>query len=72
VLFKQGQLQPALKQILRAVELSKEPDSEIYNHLGDIYAALNELDKARDAWRKSLSVEPNETVQRKLDASMAQ
>ena len=43
----------------------------LYDHLGDIYAALRQFDKARDAWKKSLAVEPNETVGRKLDSTHA-
>jgi hypothetical protein len=39
----------------------------LYDHLGDIYAALNELEKARDAWNKSLAVEPNEQIRKKLE-----
>ena len=38
-----------------------------FMHLGDIYAALNQPDKARDAWQKSLKVEPNEQVKEKMD-----
>jgi tetratricopeptide (TPR) repeat protein len=66
VLFKQGQPKEALEQILKAAELSEEPDATIYDHLGDIYAALNESDKAREAWQKSLSLEASEAVQKKL------
>ena len=43
------------------------PDATIYDHLGDIYATLEDVDKARDAWRKSLAVERNEQVQKKLE-----
>ena len=54
---------------LKAVELSEEPDATLYDHLGDIYAALKQPEKAREAWRKSLAVEPNEEVRKKLEAS---
>ncbi len=47
----------------------EEPDATLYDHLGDIYAALKQPDKAREAWRKSLSLEPNEQIQKKLDTS---
>ena len=49
--------------------MSEKPDATVYDHLGDIYAALEQLEKAREAWRKSLSVEPNEEVRKKLEAS---
>ena len=43
----------------------------MYDHLGDIYAALKQPDKAREAWRKSLALEPNEEVRKKLEAGGA-
>ena len=66
VLFKLNQPQPALESALKAAANSEEPDAEIFNHLGDIYAALGQPDKARDAWSKSLKIEPTESVQKKL------
>jgi predicted negative regulator of RcsB-dependent stress response len=48
--------------------LSEQPDATVYDHIGDIYAALKELDKAREAWRKSLSVEKNEEISKKLES----
>jgi len=69
VLFKQGKPKKALDYILKAVELTKEPDPTLFDHLGDIYAALNEMDKARDAWGKSLAAEKSEVIQKKLDDS---
>jgi predicted negative regulator of RcsB-dependent stress response len=41
----------------------------VYDHIGDIYAALSQRDKAREAWRKSLSLEPNAEVRKKLDSA---
>ena len=69
VLFQSQQPKEALLYALKAAELSETPDATLYDHLADIYAALKQLDKAREAWRKSLSVEPNEAVQKKLDSS---
>lgn len=68
VLFKQGQPEPALKHILEAIQHNDEPDATLYDHLGDIYAALQKPEQAREAWRKSLALEPNEAIQRKLNA----
>jgi tetratricopeptide (TPR) repeat protein len=67
VLFKLNQPQQALDFELKAVANSDEPDAEIYNHLGDIYAALGQTEKARDSWRKSVGLEPNEKVRKKLE-----
>jgi len=69
VLFKLGDAKAALPYVLQAVELSEEPDATLYDHLGDIYAALKEADKAVEAWRKSVSVEANEAVQKKIEAA---
>ena len=66
VLFKQGHAQEALAPMLKAVELNDEPDATLYDHLGDIYAAANQLDKARAAWGKALKIEPNKEIEKKL------
>ncbi|HOX56594.1 MAG TPA: tetratricopeptide repeat protein [Verrucomicrobiota bacterium] len=68
VLFKQGQPGEALPYALQAAELIEQPDATVYDHLGDIYAALKQIDKAREAWRKSLSIEPSEEVRKKIQA----
>src|SRR5437667_2867960 len=67
VLFKLDDPRRALDYVLRAVELSEAPDATLYDHLGDIYAALNQADKAHEAWQKSLTVEPNEQVRKKVE-----
>jgi tetratricopeptide (TPR) repeat protein len=67
VLFKLGKLQDGLFQEQKAIELSgEEPDPTLFDHLGDIYAALKQPDKAREAWKKSLSLEPSEEVRKKI------
>jgi Flp pilus assembly protein TadD len=66
VLFKLNRPREALGYLLGAIENSGTPDPAIYDHLGDVYAALNQRDQAGEAWRKSLSVEPNPKIQRKL------
>lgn len=71
VLFKLHQPKEALDYALKAVELSEEPDATLFDHLGDIYTALDQLDKAREAWTKSLAVEPNDEVRSKLDGKPA-
>jgi tetratricopeptide (TPR) repeat protein len=70
VLFKLSQPKDALEYILRAVDLSKdEPDATLYDHLGDIYDALHQPEKAREAWTKSVSLEPSDTIRKKLEKS---
>ena len=51
VLFKLKQPREALGWLQKAVQHAKEPDPTLYDHLGDIYGDLRQLDKARDAWR---------------------
>ena len=67
VLFKLNRPREALGYCLQAVETSGRPDAGIYDHLGDIYAALNEREKAAGVWRQSLAVAPNPQIQKKLD-----
>ena len=69
VLFKLKQPREALGWLQKAVQHAKEPDPTLYDHLGDIYCDLRQLDKARDAWRKSLDLEPNDQVKQKLSAT---
>ncbi len=69
VLYRLKKPQEALGRIQEAIKLSEEADPTIYDHLGDIYAALNEKDKAVEAWRKSLSVEPNDEIKKKVEHS---
>jgi tetratricopeptide (TPR) repeat protein len=69
VLFKLNQPKEALKYELKAIELSTEPDATVYDHLGDIYASLGQPDKAGEAWKKSLTLEPNEQVRKKMEAT---
>ncbi len=68
VLFKQGQPREALKHILKSLELTEEPDATLYDHLGDIHAALKNPDKAREAWKKALGIEPSAAIEKKLRA----
>ena len=69
VLFKLKQPEAALEQLLKAEKFSEQPDATLYDHLGEIYSALHQMDKARDAWKKSLAVEKNEEIEEKLKAA---
>jgi tetratricopeptide (TPR) repeat protein len=69
VLLKMGKAEQALEFLLKSIENSEEPDATLFDHLGDCYSALRQTDKARDAWRKSLAIEPNEQIQKKLGES---
>ena len=66
VLHKKGNNQEALPYLEQAVQ--KVPlDPIIFDHLGDVQAALNLKERAAESYRKSLSVNPdNILVQQKL------
>jgi len=60
VLFKMGDLQAALRYIKDS--LAKLGDhAEVYEHLGDIYCAMNERELALKAWNKSLEIDSGNT-----------
>jgi tetratricopeptide (TPR) repeat protein len=66
VVFKLGQPSEALPWILKAIERNEEPDATLFDHLGDIHAALKQMDRAREAWQKSVAIEPSEAISKKL------
>jgi tetratricopeptide (TPR) repeat protein len=67
VLFKLGQAKEALEPMSKAIQLSKEADATLFDHLGDIQAALKEIEKARESYARSLAAKPDEKVKQKLD-----
>jgi len=69
VLFKLNQPREAIGWLQKALQQSKEPDPTLFDHLGDIYAALKEFGKAREAWGKSIELEPNDHIRKKLDTA---
>lgn len=54
VLFRQGKLDHALREIDRAIALPGGDNPEIWDHRGDILAALNRPVEAAAAWRRAL------------------
>ncbi len=71
VLFKLDQPQKALEYVLKAIDFSPDPDPSLFDHLGDIYASLRKPREAREAWAKSLALEPNPAVKKKLEPQEA-
>jgi tetratricopeptide (TPR) repeat protein len=69
ILFKLNQPQEALAALLKAVKHAEEPDPTMYDHLGDVYQALGQRDKALESWRKSFSLEAKEAVRKKFEGS---
>ncbi len=68
-LYQSHQPKPALDYALKALQNSEEEDATLYDHIGDIYNALGQKDKARQAWNKSVSLEANDAVRKKLESS---
>ena len=54
VLFRQGKLDHALRELDRALALPGGDDPEIWEHRGDVLAALNRKVEAAASWRRSL------------------
>lgn len=67
VYFRLNQPKKALDYILRSIELTEEPDATLYDHLGDIRQALGQSKEAREAWQKSLKIDANDEVKRKVE-----
>jgi predicted negative regulator of RcsB-dependent stress response len=49
------------------MQYTPEPDPTVLDHLGEVYLALHQIDKAIEAWKKSYAIDANEDVKRKLD-----
>jgi tetratricopeptide (TPR) repeat protein len=69
VMFKLHQPKPALDYALKALQYSEEEDATLYDHLGEIYNALGQKDKAVQSWKKSIALEANESIRKKIDSN---
>jgi tetratricopeptide (TPR) repeat protein len=69
VYFKMNRPKEALTYVVKAIELTPDPDPTLFDHLGDIYAALKEPAKACEAWSKSLALDSNDEIRKKLEAA---
>lgn len=67
VLFQLKRPAEALPWMEKAIKLAPKPDPTLFDHHGDILAAVGRLAEAQAAWRKSLAVEDDPEVRRKLD-----
>ena len=68
VLYQLGQYKEALSYLLNAEAGVEEPDPVILDHLGDVYHALGNKEAAVKAWKRSLQLEFNDKILRKLRA----
>src|ERR1043166_2184097 len=65
VRYKSGHPQQALEPLLKSIEYSEEPDATLFDHLGDVYGALHQTDKAREAGLEALTITPPTACQTK-------
>lgn len=66
VLFKQGLKAEALMALQKAATYLEDPT--IYDHIGDVYQALDEPTQARQSWMKSLQLDQKQPkVSQKLE-----
>jgi tetratricopeptide (TPR) repeat protein len=66
VLFKKGKFKEALKYQEKAMQFSAE-DAILFDHLGDIQAALKNKDEAKENWRHALELDPgNDIIKQKI------
>lgn len=66
VLYKKGKYKEALRYQEKAMQYSRE-DAVLFDHMGDIKAALKNKEAAREYWRRALDLDPsNEKIIHKL------
>lgn len=66
VYFRRGKFKEAVKELERAGSLLEDP--VIYDHLGDAHLKVNDKEKAKLNWQKSLKLSPGqEKIREKLE-----
>ena len=77
VLYKLGEYKEAAVTYLeKAVAKPTGGDATIWDHLGDCYARLKQMDKAKDAWKKALKdakadAKPDEKLIKRIEQKLA-
>ncbi len=66
VLHQLGRPAEALPLQLKAMDLVKEPDATLEDHLGDIHEKLGQVEAARKAWQRAQELEPTPEIAEKL------
>lgn len=68
LLFRLGKYRDAVAVLEKAAGTLQDP--VIYDHLGDTYTKLNDLEKARASWERSLELDPGQDgVRAKLESA---
>jgi tetratricopeptide (TPR) repeat protein len=66
--FRQGKVEAALNDLLRAAQKMKHDDPVVFEHIGDAYAKLNQIAQAMETWQKALALDPqNKRLAEKID-----
>ncbi len=58
VRFRQGQFQEALEFLLKAVQRLTRDDPTVFEHIGDVYAKLNDTAKALEFYQRAALLDP--------------
>lgn len=58
--FKKGNYEKAREYIQQSVDTG-DASAEVYEHLGDVYEALSDLETARKWWKKAFEMDPERT-----------
>lgn len=69
--YRTGKYDKALVELLRAAEAVREPDSAVFDHLGDTYAKLKNEAQALNYWQKAHELEPDEKIAAKIKDAKA-
>jgi tetratricopeptide (TPR) repeat protein len=70
--YSYGDFETARRLISKANDLSKdEPNSEVLDHLGDIYWRLDRKADAKKSWRLALTYKPDATRRAELTKKVA-
>jgi tetratricopeptide (TPR) repeat protein len=66
--FRQGKVDQALTDLLRAAQNMTREDGVVFDHIGDVYLKLNRVPEALQAWQKAVILDPhNKSVADKID-----
>jgi tetratricopeptide (TPR) repeat protein len=66
--FREGKLDQALVDLLRAAQKLTRDDPVVFEHIGDTFAKMNKMAQAVDAWQKALNLDPkNKNLSDKID-----
>lgn len=69
VLFKMEKLKESLHHLNLAVQImldKKEDDPVVYDHLGDLFYKLNDMDNANENWKKSVEIQHSPAEKEKI------